>query len=165
MGGRKRFQADNNFSQNLVEDYCYFTEREVCMGLDSGQNPEPDLETLSVTPPVNGTWRERFLHRWRNVPNAVRKTVVLVVGGTLLAIGGVLVILPGPFTLPFVVAALAVLASEFVWAERIFMRGQKITGQVVGRVRQVPVWIIVCVGLFVASGMAATAYWWFIHRV
>ena len=135
------------------------------MDSDPGQNPfESDLDPSSTIPPVNDTWRERFLQRWRNVPNAVRKTVVLVVGATLLAIGGVLIILPGPFTLPFVVASLAVLASEFVWAERIFMRGQKITGDVVGRVRQVPVWIIICVGLLVASGMAATAYWWFTHR-
>lgn len=108
--------------------------------------------------------KERFLSKWRAVPTPVRKTVVLVIGATLLSIGGVLVILPGPFTLPFVVAALAVLASEFVWAEHIFARGKDVTEHVVGRVRQVPLWIIICVGLLVASGIAATAYWWFEHR-
>ncbi len=135
------------------------------MESDTGQNrSDTDLDPSSANLPGADTWRTRLLRRWRNVPTAVRKTVVLAVGATLLAIGGVLVILPGPFTLPFIFAALAVLASEFIWAERIFMRGQQITGHVVGRVRQVPVWIIICVGLLIASGIAATAYWWFIHR-
>ena len=89
---------------------------------------------------------------------------MLVIGATLLCIGGVLVVLPGPFTLPFIIAALAVLASEFIWAERVFDKGKDVTEHVVGRVRQVPLWIIIMVGVLVASGVAATAYWWFIHR-
>jgi hypothetical protein len=108
--------------------------------------------------------RELLLRRWRAVPAPLRKTIVLVIGATLLAIGGVLVILPGPFTLPFVVAALALLASEFVWAERVFQRGKDVTARVVGTVRQVPLWIVICFGVLIASGLAATAYWWFTHR-
>lgn len=107
--------------------------------------------------------REQFLRRWRAVPTPLRKTMVLVLGVTLLAIGGVLIILPGPFTIPFVVAALAVLSSEFVWAERIFKRGQDMTTHVVGKVRQIPVWIIVTVALFVGVGVAISAYWWFVR--
>lgn len=108
--------------------------------------------------------RDRLLRRWRAVPAPARKTIVLVLGVTSLAIGGVLVVLPGPFTLPFVVAALALLASEFVWAERVFQRGQDLTARVVGRVRQVPLWIVICLGALVVSGLAATGYWWFSHR-
>lgn len=89
---------------------------------------------------------------------------MLVIGITLLAIGAVLVVLPGPFTLPFMVAALAVLASEFVWAERIFQRGRDVSARVVGQVRRVPLWIVLCVGVLIASGLAATGYWWFSHR-
>lgn len=110
------------------------------------------------------TRREKFLQRWRNVPAPARKTIVLVIGFTLLAIGGVLVVLPGPFTLPFVVAALAVLASEFVWAERVLRQGKIFTARVVGRVRQVPLWILICVGALIASGLGVTIYWWFTHR-
>ena len=36
--------------------------------------------------------------------------------------GGLLIVLPGPFTLPFVFAGLVVLAAEFVWAERVLER-------------------------------------------
>ena len=108
--------------------------------------------------------KQRLLRRLRAVPAPARKTIVLVIGVTLLAIGAVLVILPGPFTLPFVVAALAVLASEFVWAERIFQRGKDVSARVVGQVRQVPLWIVICVGALIASGLAATGYWWFSHR-
>lgn len=108
--------------------------------------------------------RQRLLQRWRAVPAPVRKTIVLVIGITLLAIGAVLVVLPGPFTLPFMVAALAVLASEFVWAERIFQRGRDVSARVVGQVRRVPLWIVLCVGVLIASGLAATGYWWFSHR-
>lgn len=112
----------------------------------------------------SGSRKDRFLQRWRAVPAPVRKTIVLVIGVTLLAIGGVLIILPGPFTLPFVVAALAVLASEFVWAERVFQRGKDVTAHVVGHVRKVPLWIVIIVGALIASGLAASVYWWFIHR-
>ena len=112
---------------------------------------------------IPGTRREQFLRRWRAVPTPLRKAVVLVLGVTLLAIGGVLVILPGPFTIPFVVAAVAVLSSEFFWAERIFKRGQDLSTHVVGKVRQVPIWIIVTLALFVAVGVAISAYWWFVR--
>jgi hypothetical protein len=61
---------------------------------------------------------------WKGVPKPVRQVVTLVVGGTLLAIGGLLVVLPGPFTLPFIFAGLLVLAGEFVWAQRFLERAR-----------------------------------------
>jgi len=38
--------------------------------------------------------RETLLARWRSVPRPIRKSVVLTIGFTLIAIGGVLIILP-----------------------------------------------------------------------
>lgn len=61
---------------------------------------------------------------WKGVPKPVRQVVTLVVGGTLMIIGGLLVVLPGPFTLPFVFAGLLVLAGEFVWAQRFLDRAR-----------------------------------------
>jgi UPF0716 family protein affecting phage T7 exclusion len=61
---------------------------------------------------------------WRALPASVRKTIALVIGSTLIAIGGILVILPGPFTMPFVFAGLVVLAAEFVWAERLLVKAK-----------------------------------------
>jgi tellurite resistance protein TerC len=52
---------------------------------------------------------------------AARRLIVLVVGCTLLVAGAVMIVLPGP---AFVVipAALAILATEFVWARRLLQR-------------------------------------------
>ena len=61
---------------------------------------------------------------WRGVPSPLRKTIVLVIGFTLIAIGGVLIILPGPFTLPFVIGGLFVLAAEFTWAKSLLTKAQ-----------------------------------------
>lgn len=64
----------------------------------------------------------QFGKTWKLVPKPLRQLIVLVIGLTLIVIGGLLIVLPGPFTLPFVIAGLVVLAAEFVWAERILER-------------------------------------------
>ena len=61
---------------------------------------------------------------WHVVPKPVRKSIALVIGFTLIAIGGVLIVLPGPFTLPFVIAGLIVLAAEFAWAESLLKKAK-----------------------------------------
>jgi hypothetical protein len=45
-----------------------------------------------------------------------------LVGSTLIVTGLLLIILPGPFTLPLVVLGLVVLALEFAWAESLLIR-------------------------------------------
>jgi hypothetical protein len=62
---------------------------------------------------------------WRQVPAPVRKLIVVVIGFTLIAIGSVLIILPGPFTLPFMIAGLFVLAIEFTWAKSLLTKAQE----------------------------------------
>ena len=62
---------------------------------------------------------------WRSVPSPVRKTIVLVIGFTLITIGAVLIVLPGPFTLPFVIGGLFVLAAEFTWAKSLLTKAQE----------------------------------------
>ncbi|CAB4734248.1 MAG: hypothetical protein F2696_02690 [Actinobacteria bacterium] len=62
---------------------------------------------------------------WSQVPAPVRKLIVVVIGFTLIAIGGVLIILPGPFTLPFVIGGLFVLAIEFTWAKSLLTKAQE----------------------------------------
>ncbi len=58
------------------------------------------------------------------MPSALRKTIVSVIGFTLIAIGGVLLILPGPFTFPPVIAGLFILALEFTWAKSLLTKAQ-----------------------------------------
>jgi drug/metabolite transporter (DMT)-like permease len=66
----------------------------------------------------------QFGKTWKMVPKPLRQVIVLVIGLTLIVIGGLLIVLPGPFTLPFVFAGLVVLAAEFVWAESILIRAK-----------------------------------------
>jgi len=56
---------------------------------------------------------------WETTPRRIRQVICMVVGASFIAIGMLLVVLPGPFTLPFVIGGLAILASEFTWAERL----------------------------------------------
>ena len=62
---------------------------------------------------------------WRQVPAPVRKLIVSVIGFTLIAIGTVLIILPGPFTLPFMIGGLFILAIEFTWARSLLTKAQE----------------------------------------
>lgn len=90
-------------------------------------------------------FRERLhkLLRLEAAPPFIRRMTVGIIGGTILLIGIALIVLPGP---AFVVipVGLAILATEFVWAqrwllkargwfnrakERLFRKGCKGTGQ------------------------------------
>jgi tellurite resistance protein TerC len=50
-----------------------------------------------------------------------RRVVVAVIGGTLLLVGIAMLVLPGP-ALIVIPAALALLATEFMWARRLLRR-------------------------------------------
>ncbi|OGL01481.1 MAG: hypothetical protein A3I14_10880 [Candidatus Rokubacteria bacterium RIFCSPLOWO2_02_FULL_73_56] len=50
-----------------------------------------------------------------------RRLVVAVIGGTVLALGVAMLVLPGPALL-VIPLGLAILATEFVWARRLLKR-------------------------------------------
>lgn len=50
-----------------------------------------------------------------------KRFVVIVIGFTILVLGIVLIVLPGPATL-VIPLGLAILATEFVWARRLLVR-------------------------------------------
>jgi uncharacterized protein (TIGR02611 family) len=60
----------------------------------------------------------RTLHR---LPHPVRVVVITVFGGVLVLAGLAMLVLPGPGLL-VIIAGLAVLATEFVWARSILER-------------------------------------------
>jgi uncharacterized protein (TIGR02611 family) len=53
-----------------------------------------------------------------SIMRSTKRVVIFVVGVALVLLGIALIPLPGPFSLPLMVAGLAVLATEYVWAER-----------------------------------------------
>jgi tellurite resistance protein TerC len=58
-------------------------------------------------------------------PPATRRIVVGVVGGTILLIGVALIVLPGPAFIVIPVG-LAILATEFVWAQRWLHKAKRL---------------------------------------
>lgn len=81
--------------------------------------------------------RLAFLGRlWKRAPGRLRRGIVLVFGSTFVVLGLALVVLPGPFTLPLLVAGFAILGSEFAWASSALERtkaGLAAGGQVAKR--------------------------------
>jgi len=66
--------------------------------------------------------KSKFAKAWKLLPKSLRKAIVLVIGSTLILTGLLLIVLPGPFTLPLLVLGLVVLALEFAWAESLLIR-------------------------------------------
>ena len=75
---------------------------------------------------------------WSGTPVKVRRAIVAVVGSTLVLLGVALVVLPGPFTMPLVLAGFVVLASEFAWAEHVLLRGREKMRSAMKAVRRRP---------------------------
>lgn len=65
--------------------------------------------------------RESLVARWRSLPHPLRWLGVATVGGTLIVVGAILLVLPGP-GLVLIALGVAVLATEFAWAETILNR-------------------------------------------
>ncbi len=55
----------------------------------------------------------------------VRRTIIAVIGGTVLVFGLALIVLPGPAVVVIPIG-LAILATEFVWARRWLQRARKL---------------------------------------
>lgn len=56
-----------------------------------------------------------------NVIKSARKLIVLVIGLTILAVGMVMIVTPGPAVVVIPIG-LAVLGTEFVWAKRLLRK-------------------------------------------
>jgi Flp pilus assembly protein TadB len=68
--------------------------------------------------------RPRPLKLLAGLPATARRTLVAVMGGTLIVAGLAAIVLPGPWTIPPILAGLALLATEYMWARRWQQRVQ-----------------------------------------
>jgi tellurite resistance protein TerC len=77
------------------------------------------------------SWTKWFSRIW-NTENIkiVRRVIVSVIGATVLLIGVVLLVLPGPAFIVIPVG-LAILASEYAWARRWLRKVRRIASDVV----------------------------------
>lgn len=97
---------------------------------------------------ADAKWRRRLAAR-RSTNHAYR-VAVGIVGGLIVAVGLLTIPLPGPGWLT-VIAGLVVLASEFMWAERLLEFTKKHVARWTGWVAAQPVWVRLLLALATAA--------------
>jgi tellurite resistance protein TerC len=76
------------------------------------------------------------LRRWLSpLPTAIRRVIILVIGLSIVAVGVLLLVLPGPGIL-VIILGLAVLAIEFTWAERLLVTARERAARAINKVRK-----------------------------
>jgi uncharacterized protein (TIGR02611 family) len=108
---------------------------------------------------LDGVKERRERHRERS--KVVRAAVVLA-GFVVVLVGVAMLVLPGP-GLPVIAAGLAILALEFVWAERVLERTvdqmSKATDSVKRASRTQRLILVLLAGLVLAAAVTAAYAW------
>ncbi len=76
-----------------------------------------------------------FAHNWKKLPHPVRWVIAATVGSTLVIIGLIFLVLPGP-GIPLIIAGLAILATEFAWAEVVLNKTKHHASKAINKVRR-----------------------------
>ena len=79
--------------------------------------------------------REKFNSVWRHLPHPFRWVIVATVGSTLVLLGIVFMFIPGP-GIPLIVLGVAILATEFAWAEVVYARLKNETEKFTARAKK-----------------------------
>ena len=89
--------------------------------------PDPRHHSFAVR---KRAWQQRLNEKLGldKLP-VIRKLVYSVIGVTVVLIGIVMIVLPGPAVV-VIPLGLAILASEYAWARRILRRGRVFVGRV-----------------------------------
>ena len=77
-------------------------------------------------------WFSRLWTAFKVVAAPLRKLIIALIGGTVLLIGVALIVLPGPAFIVIPIG-LAILATEFAWAQRAVTRAREIVARARGR--------------------------------
>lgn len=102
------------------------------------------------------TKKDRAYHWWKKQPKTVRKPLVLLLGLLLVFISPFTGVLPGPGGIPIFILGMAILASEFSWADRMKDFALRAVPQWIQRYwRITPTWLyffdLVGIGLIVVG--------------
>jgi uncharacterized protein (TIGR02611 family) len=62
---------------------------------------------------------ESLKRQWYRLPRTVRKPVILIIGSLFIIAAGLTGWLPGPGGIPLFLIGIAILATEFEWAQRV----------------------------------------------
>ena len=77
-------------------------------------------------------WVQKY---WKNLPHPNRWVVAATVGSTLVVLGLIFLVLPGP-GIPLIIAGLAILATEFAWAEILLNKTKHHASHAMNKVRR-----------------------------
>ena len=72
---------------------------------------------------------------WKKLPHPFRWVIAATVGFTLVGLGLIFLVLPGP-GIPLLISGLAILATEFTWAEILLNRTKHHFSKALKRVRR-----------------------------
>lgn len=98
---------------------------------------EPEAETTPGFERMRA-WQRRLTARFGlDERPTIRKVIIGVIGCTVLLIGVVMVVLPGPAVIVIPIG-LAILATEFAWAARIIRRGSVFVARIKGHWKKEP---------------------------
>lgn len=101
-----------------------------------------------------------FTRHWLRLPTQVRRPVVLFVGLTFVITAGLIGWLPGPGGIPLFLVGVAILATEFAWAERF----KRFLLEIVHRtgawlkVRPGVIWLVV-VAIVICTALGMFEFW------
>ena len=79
--------------------------------------------------------RRKLSNVWRQLPHPLRWVIAATVGTTLVLLGIIFIFIPGP-GLPLIVLGVAILATEFAWAQVVYIRIKKETDKLTARARK-----------------------------
>ena len=74
-------------------------------------------------------WLAPIREKLRGMPPRLRKTIIGILGVSIVLFGIALIFLPGPSVI-VIPLGLAVLATEFIWARRVLERGRVMVNKV-----------------------------------
>lgn len=77
-------------------------------------------------------WVQKY---WKSLPHPIRWVIAATVGSTLVVLGLLFLVLPGP-GIPLIIAGLAILATEFAWAEILLNKTKHHASKTMKRVRR-----------------------------
>ncbi|MGN6597851.1 MAG: PGPGW domain-containing protein [Actinomycetes bacterium] len=101
-------------------------------GMETGMETGPGRKTERMAAPQPAAPGEA---RARTPSSPLRRAAVAVAGTLVVALGVVLLPLPGP-GMVVIVAGLGILATEFVWAERLLKRAKAYAATQAERAKQ-----------------------------
>ena len=78
--------------------------------------------------------RDRLTRWLAPLPSGLRRAIIGVIGSTILVAGILMLVLPGP-GIVVIVIGLAILATEFAWAEAMLIRARHHAGRIKKKVR------------------------------